>query len=331
MATARHQPEGVLVEQLDELRRCQDPIALGDELTDLFPVCVVGEKYPNAITAASRGELRLTNRQQRLAIVWVGTQHEPARGARRFGLRRHQQAERPPADSNEYAVDLASIRDSSTPAVTSGSPRQSVRTRSSMPCGISTGALARAARRGGDEPRSLDCRTGDLPAERSSDRRSDCGGAAVRARAYEAQLVECRAVSEPCSEICIRRSSGSRPSISSALSPSEQRRTGSCSFRRPGRSGSWRARRAQRRDVSRFVRPEVRPELWAAISKRWRSVQQLASRGSMTTSEVIRSLRRAVAGLGPDEPQGPLGRHGAVTGDARRDCPSDERQFLNRR
>ena len=65
-----------------------------------------------------------------------------------------------------------------------------------MSSGISTGALARAAGRGADEPRSLGCRTGDLPAERGSDRRCDCGGAAVRAWSYEAQLVECRAVSE---------------------------------------------------------------------------------------------------------------------------------------
>ena len=32
-----------------------------------------------------------------------------------------------------------------------------------------------------------------------------------------------------------------------------------------------------------------------------------------------------IACLGPDEPEGPLGRHSALSGDARRGCPSDER------
>ena len=36
-----------------------------------------------------------------------------------------------------------------------------------------------------------------------------------------------------------------------------------------------------------------------------------------------------IACLGPDEPEGPLGRHSALSGDARRGCPSDERQLVN--
>ena len=45
--------------------------------------------------------------------------------------------------SNECAVDLAVLRDSSTRTVTSGSARHSVRIRPTMSAGISTGALTR--------------------------------------------------------------------------------------------------------------------------------------------------------------------------------------------
>jgi hypothetical protein len=45
--------------------------------------------------------------------------------------------------SNEYAVDLASIRGSSIRTVTSGSARQSALIRSKMSFGISTGVPSR--------------------------------------------------------------------------------------------------------------------------------------------------------------------------------------------
>ena len=45
--------------------------------------------------------------------------------------------------SNDSAVDLALVRDSSSRTVTSGSARQSVRMRSTMSSGTSTGALTR--------------------------------------------------------------------------------------------------------------------------------------------------------------------------------------------
>jgi hypothetical protein len=54
----------------------EDPVALDHELPDLFPVRVVAEQHPDAITAGSRDEERAANGQQRLAFVWIGTQHE---------------------------------------------------------------------------------------------------------------------------------------------------------------------------------------------------------------------------------------------------------------
>src|SRR6201996_1225235 len=63
--------------------------------------------------------------------------------------------------SNEYAADLFLINESSTRTVTSGSTRQSVRTRSRMSSGSSTG--------------SLSWPTGGLPAERGPGRRGRGG------------------------------------------------------------------------------------------------------------------------------------------------------------
>jgi hypothetical protein len=60
--------------------------------------------------------------------------------------------------SNEYALDLCVMSDSSTRTLTSGSARHSVLTRSTMSSGTSTGALARAGRRAADEPPSFTCR-----------------------------------------------------------------------------------------------------------------------------------------------------------------------------
>src|SRR5580658_2608252 len=65
----------VLVEQRGELLRREDPVALDHELTDLLPVRVVGERYHDAITSGSRGEERVANGQQRVALLWVGPQH----------------------------------------------------------------------------------------------------------------------------------------------------------------------------------------------------------------------------------------------------------------
>src|SRR5580704_16328910 len=82
----------------------------------------------------------------------------------------------------------------STRTVTSGSARHSVRTRSTMSSGTSTGALTRDIGRAADEPPSFRCRTDDLPAERGSG--CGCGGAEVPGWFDEAPLVECRAVGE---------------------------------------------------------------------------------------------------------------------------------------
>src|ERR1700683_3941473 len=78
--------------------------------------------------------------------------------------------------SYDHAVDLCLTSEPSTRTVTSGSARQSVRIRSTMPSGTSTGALTRD----------------DLPAERGSDCRR--GGAEVPGGFEEAPLVEYGAV-----------------------------------------------------------------------------------------------------------------------------------------
>ena len=70
----------VLVELGGELFRSEDPVAVGHELADFLPVRVVGEQHPDAITAGSRGEERVANRQQRLAFGWAGTQYEQRDG-----------------------------------------------------------------------------------------------------------------------------------------------------------------------------------------------------------------------------------------------------------
>ena len=62
----------LLVEQRGEFLRREDPVALGHKFTDLLPVGVMGEHYPDAATAGSRGEERVANGQQRVAFVWVG-------------------------------------------------------------------------------------------------------------------------------------------------------------------------------------------------------------------------------------------------------------------
>jgi hypothetical protein len=78
--------------------RREDPVALGHELMDLLPVRVAGEQHPDAITAGSLGEERAASGQQRLAFVWVGTQHEQRDGLAGRALPCHEQAERPPPD-----------------------------------------------------------------------------------------------------------------------------------------------------------------------------------------------------------------------------------------
>src|ERR1700733_11709936 len=90
--------------------------------------------------------------------------------------------------SNECAVDLVLVSEPSTGTVTSGSARQSARTRSQMSSGTSIGSLARALRRAADGPPSFRCRIDDLPAERGSDR--GCGGAGVLGGVDEAPLAE---------------------------------------------------------------------------------------------------------------------------------------------
>jgi hypothetical protein len=102
------------VEERGELLRCESPVALGYELTDLVPVGVVGEPSSDAVATGARGEERVADGQQRIAFIWSGTQHEQRNG------------------------------DSSTRTVNSGSARHSVLTRWNMSCGISTGEPARA-------------------------------------------------------------------------------------------------------------------------------------------------------------------------------------------
>ena len=70
----------MLVKQYGELLRRDDLVALGHERTDLFSVRVVGEHHHDAITAGSRGEVRVAIGQQRLTFVWIGTQHEQRNG-----------------------------------------------------------------------------------------------------------------------------------------------------------------------------------------------------------------------------------------------------------
>jgi hypothetical protein len=96
--------------------------------------------------------------------------------------------------SNECAVDLALISDSSTRTVTSGSARHSVLTRSKTSSGTSMGAFARALRRAAAGPPSFPCRTGGLPAERGPGRGR--GGAEVLGWFDEAPFVECLAVGD---------------------------------------------------------------------------------------------------------------------------------------
>src|ERR1017187_6551563 len=105
--TAGLDGQRVLVEQCGELLRREDPVALGHELTDLLPVRAAGEQHPDAITAGSRGEERAANGQQRLAFVWVCTQHEQRDGLAGRALPCHEQAERPPPDAGRLrpAVD----------------------------------------------------------------------------------------------------------------------------------------------------------------------------------------------------------------------------------
>src|ERR1700761_672992 len=86
--------------------------------------------------------------------------------------------------SNEYAVDLCLMSESSTRTVTSGSARQSVRTRSRMSSGISTGG----------ESRSLSWPTDDLSAERGSGGHG--GGGEVLAGPDEAPLAELHALGD---------------------------------------------------------------------------------------------------------------------------------------
>src|ERR1700683_4431253 len=88
----------MLVEPGCELFRREPPVALYYELTDLLPVRVFGELHPDSVIAASRAVERVANRQQRLAFARVGAQHELRDGLAAWGLERHEQTERPPAD-----------------------------------------------------------------------------------------------------------------------------------------------------------------------------------------------------------------------------------------
>ena len=95
IGTARSAAEGTV----SYLRaRSRPAAAQPHELTDLLPVRVVGEQHLDAITAGSRGEERVADGQQRLAFVWVGTQHEQRDGLAGRVLHGHEQAERPPPD-----------------------------------------------------------------------------------------------------------------------------------------------------------------------------------------------------------------------------------------
>src|SRR3984885_14795876 len=119
--------------------------------------------------------------------------------------------------SNECAVDLVLVSESSTRTVTSGSARHSVRTRSRMSSGTSMGALARALRRAAGEPPSFPCRTDDLPAERGLD--CGCGRGVVPGWFDEAPLAERAAAGEgaPVAET----GEVERPDVHHRLEPAE--------------------------------------------------------------------------------------------------------------
>src|ERR1700728_3140054 len=105
----------------------------------------------------------------------------------------------------------------STRTVTSGSARHSVRTRSTMSCGTSTGALTRDIWRAADEPPSFRCPTDDLPAERGS----GCGrgGAEVLGRMDEPPLAEPDAVGDGAS--VAETGEVERPDVHDRLEPVE--------------------------------------------------------------------------------------------------------------
>src|ERR1017187_5502926 len=105
----------------------------------------------------------------------------------------------------------------STRTVTSGSARHSVRTRSTMSSGTSTGALTRDIWRAADEPPSFPCRTDDLPAERGPG--CGCGGAEVLGWFDEPPLVECQAVGEGVS--VAETGEVERPDVHDRLEPAE--------------------------------------------------------------------------------------------------------------
>src|SRR5271169_2048965 len=110
--------------------------------------------------------------------------------------------------------------DSAQPSIrilTSGSARHSVRTRSTMSSGISTGALTRDIGRAAGEPPSFRRHTDDLPAERGSG--CGCGGAEVLGWFDEAPLVECRAVGEGAS--VAETGEVERPDVHDRLEPAE--------------------------------------------------------------------------------------------------------------
>ena len=96
----------LLVEQCGELLRREDPVAVGHELTDLLPVGVVGEQHPDAITAGSRGEERVADRQQCVAFVWVARNTSSGTGLPSGPSRATSKQNDLRRMSNEYAVDL---------------------------------------------------------------------------------------------------------------------------------------------------------------------------------------------------------------------------------
>ena len=120
---------GLLVEPSSELLRRQSPVALDHEFPDLLPVSVGRDPHPDAITAGPGQEERVADRQQRVAFVWVGPQHEQRSGlalSPSTATRRQNDLRR---ISKECAVDRFADRDRSTRSVTSGSARQSLLTR----------------------------------------------------------------------------------------------------------------------------------------------------------------------------------------------------------
>jgi catechol 2,3-dioxygenase-like lactoylglutathione lyase family enzyme len=87
-----------LAEQLGELLRRDDPVALGHELTDLRPVGVAGKQHHDAVTVVSCGVERVPGGQQRLPFLRVGPQYQQRNGVAVRPLPHHEQAERPAAD-----------------------------------------------------------------------------------------------------------------------------------------------------------------------------------------------------------------------------------------